>query len=547
MNHLNFLSRALVAMVTLLPIGIPAFAHDFEVDGIFYNITDENAKTVEMTYQGDSYSSYSNEYSGAVNIPSSVTYNGTTYSVTSISDNVFKGCNELTSVSIPNSVTYIASEAFAGCSGLASVTIPKSVISIGNYAFNGCTKLTKLIIEDGTKPLSLGCNYDGILNYGKGLFYDCPLKSAYLGRNLNYNAGGRYGFSPFYNKDKLNEVTISNYVTTICTNIFRGCSDLTSITIPNSVVTIGGYAFENCWLLTSITIPNSVKTIGNNAFDGCYKLTSLTIGNSVSEIGKSAFWECKGLTSITIPNSVTKIGASAFFGCSGLTGVNILDLTAWCKIKFDSYDANPLWYAQHLFLNGTEIKNLVIPNDITEIKKYAFIRCCGLTILSISNSVTKIGDEAFESCIRLTGELNIPHSVTEIGEMAFYKCYGMTHVTIPYSVTKIGDKAFKDCNLESVTSYRMIPPSCGSYAFDGSYSSILKVRENAKDAYANASEWHKFTNIQEISGVDDIKMDNNAIEVARYDIHGRLLSKPTEGINIVRMSDGTTRKVTIKN
>ena len=137
--------------------------------------------------------------------------------------------------------------------------------------------------------------------------------------------------------------------------------------------------------------------------------------------------------------------------------------------------------------------------------------------------------------------------MTEIGEMAFYKCYGMTHVTIPYSVTKIGDKAFKDCNLESVTSYRIIPPSCDSYAFDGSYSSILKVRENAKDAYANASEWHKFTNIQEISGVDDIKMDNNAIEVARYDIHGRLLSKPTEGINIVRMSDGTTRKVTIKN
>ncbi len=197
MNHLNFLSRALVAMVTLLPIEIPAFAHDFEVDGIFYNITDENAKTVEMTYQGDSYSSYSNEYSGAVNIPSSVTYNGTTYSVTSISDNVFKGCNGLTSVSIPNSVTYIGNEAFSGCSGLASVTIPKSVISIGNYAFNGCTKLTKLIIEDGTKPLSLGYNYDGILNYGKGLFYDCPLKSAYLGRNLNYNAGGRYGFSPF--------------------------------------------------------------------------------------------------------------------------------------------------------------------------------------------------------------------------------------------------------------------------------------------------------------------------------------------------------------
>ena len=254
MKNLIFLSRTLVAMVTILSGGLSAFAHDFQVNGIYYNYLDETAKTVEVTYKGSSHSSYFNEYTGTVTIPSSVTYNG-----------------------ITNSVTEIGNEAFSGCSGLASVTIPKSVISIGNYAFNGCTKLTKLIIEDGTKPLSLGYNYDGILNYGKGLFYDCPLKSAYLGRNLNYNAGGRYGFSPFYNKDKLNEVTISNYVTTICTNIFRGCSDLTSITIPNSVVTIGGYAFENCWLLTSITIPNSVKTIGDNAFDGCYKLTSLTL------------------------------------------------------------------------------------------------------------------------------------------------------------------------------------------------------------------------------------------------------------------------------
>lgn len=134
---------------------------------------------------------------------------------------------------------------------------------------------------------------------------------------------------------------------------------------------------------------------------------------SVTSIKSSAFEYCISLPSITIPNSVTSIGDAAFNGCTGLTEVNITDLSAWYKINFGNSNANPLHYAHHLKLNGTEVTNLVIPNDITEIKQYAFDGCTGLTSVAIPNSVTSIGEYAFKSCTGLTS-VTIPNSVTTI-------------------------------------------------------------------------------------------------------------------------------------
>ena len=463
--------RTTIAIAIMLCVALPTFAHDFEVNGIYYNYLDETAKTVKVTYKGDSYYSYSNEYTGAVSIPSSVTYNSTTYSVTSIGSSAFEGCTGLTSVTIPNSVISIASSAFdntgwynnqpdgilyldncclgykgngptgtlsikegtrligdyafSGCSGLTSVTIPNSVTSIGNSAIYGCSGLTSVTIPNS------------VTSIGKSAFYGCS---------------------------GLTSVTIPNSVTTIGSSAFRECTGLTSVTIPNSVTSIGDWTFYGCAGLTSITIPNSVTTIGNWAFYGCSGLTSVTIPNSVTSIGKSAFYGCSGLTSVTIPNSVTTIGSSAFFKCTGLTSVNITDLSAWCKIDFGNSEANPLYYAKKLKLNGKEIKDLVIPNDITEIKDYAFYGCSGLTSVTIGNSVTSIGYNAFSYCHSLTS-ITIPNSVTSIGTSAFYNCTNLTSVTIGNSVTTIGSSAFRECTgLTSVT----IPNSVttiGSSAF----------------------------------------------------------------------------------
>ena len=211
----------------------------------------------------------------------------------------------------------------------------------------------------------------------------------------------------------------------------------------------------------------TVKYIDSNAFKNCTELTSVRIGNSVTTIGSNAFDGCTGLTSVTIGNSVISVGYNAFNDCSSLTRVNISDLETWCRINFLGRTTNPCFYAHHLFLNGVEIKDLVIPNSITSINPYAFVGCSGMTSLSIPNSVTSIGERAFCNCDSLSsimiGEpttigdyafaycnglksIAIPNSVTSLGQGAFYGCKGLTSATISNSITTISYMAFFDCN-----------------------------------------------------------------------------------------------------
>ena len=140
------------ALLLLCCVGM-AKAHDFEAGGIYYNILSETDKTVAVTYQGDSYNAYNNEYTGSVVIPESITYNGTTYSVTSIGESAFFWCDGLTSITIPNSVTSIGENAFAYCSGLTSITIPNSVTSIGDNAFYACRGLTSITIPNSVTSI----------------------------------------------------------------------------------------------------------------------------------------------------------------------------------------------------------------------------------------------------------------------------------------------------------------------------------------------------------------------------------------------------------
>ncbi len=285
MKNTNFgkpLSR-LIIMMAICMLSLHAMAYDFfytyQGKKLYYTITSSN--TVEVTYYRHPQNN-NNFVSGDVVIPSSVTNNGTTYSVTSIGASAFQSCSGLTSVTIPNSITSIGDSAFADCSGLTSVTIGNSVTSIGNYAFYECSGLTSSTI--GNSVTSIG-----------GL--------------------------AFYNCSSLTSITIPNSVTSIGDSAFADCSGLTSITIGNSVTSIGGSAFENCSSLTSVTIPNSVTLISEWAFLGCSGLTSVTIPNSVTSIGVGAFADCSGLTSATIPNSVTSIADCAFVNCSSLTSI----------------------------------------------------------------------------------------------------------------------------------------------------------------------------------------------------------------------------------
>ena len=316
------MKRLSILLLSLLCTAATTFAYDFQSGDLYYNITSDT--TVEVTYQKywqEIWNSANYQGLTTATIPETVTYNGTTYSVTSIGDYTFDNCFSLTSVTIPNSVTNIGMSALYGCSGLTSITIPNFVTSIGNNAFSGCSSFTSITIPNS------------VTSIGNYAFISCESLTSMMVESGNTVYDTRENCNAIIETASktliagCQSTTIPNSVTSIGGSAFYGCSSLTSLTIPNSVTSIGSSAFSDCSSLTSITIPNSVTTVGDYAFYKCSSLTSITIPNSVTTVGDYAFYKCSSLTSITIPNSITSIGWRAFLACSSLTQITCLAQT----------------------------------------------------------------------------------------------------------------------------------------------------------------------------------------------------------------------------
>lgn len=196
----------------------------------------------------------------------------------------------------------------------------------------------------------------------------------------------------------------------------------------------------------------SIKSIATSQFKNNTTITSfdeLQYFTGLTTINSNAFLGCSSLTSIAIPSSLTSTGNNVFNNCSSLAAVHISDLEAWCNISYSNMNSNPLfWGYHHLYLNGEEIKDLVIPNTVTTIKTFAFMGGSSFTSVTIPNSVTSIGNSAFYRCSGLTS-ITLPNNAVTFGSNVFTSCTSLTSVTIPPNVMSIGASMFSGCSLLS--------------------------------------------------------------------------------------------------
>ena len=343
----------------------------------------------------------------------------------------FSDCASLASIEIPDSVKSIGNGAFSGCTSLTSVAMGEGMTTIGSSAFSGCSDLATIGIPGGVTTI------------GSGAFYGCD--------SLNYNV--------FDNANYLGNSSEPYYALIGATS-----KNIPSCVIEPNTKLILSSAFSHCTLLTSIEIPDGVMKIGGYAFSDCTSLTSVEIPDSVTEIGDDAFSGCTAMTSVTIPDSVKLIGVKAFYNCIALNAVYITDIAAWCAIVFCDSSANPLRYSKNIYVNGNLVTDLVIPDGVEKIEKYAFGGCTTLTSVEFPDSLIEIDNASFKGCGKITS-IRVPENVTRIGNESFRSCTKLKSVFFGGSMITIGKSAFRACTALQAVTFPGSLMSIGDYAF----------------------------------------------------------------------------------
>lgn len=439
-------------------------------------------------------------------------------SVTKINDHIFKNNNHITSINMHNEVTTIGKYSFYGMSVLNSVTIGNKVTHIGNYAFAYDKALTSISIPSSVIEIGDNAFYD-VTSLESVHITDLEawlrITFGYYTANPVYN----YQATLYLNGQELTDLVIPESITELKSYAFYNHKALTSITIPNSGIHINYRALYgtslnaihvndlHAWCnttfqdsdshpskpcsiylngeqITTFVVPDdveqinsylfyyydkevilgkSIKSIGTGAF-AYSDITQMVLPDGLETIGNSTFYRCTQLKSINIPTTLNFIGDQAFSECNNLERVDIANISSWCNIDFFSSVSNPVRPITQVYLNGSLLSDLIIPNDITQIKNNTFVNF-PITSVLMHDDITLIGNYSFYGCTNLT-TIHIPNKVTSIGDNAFTRCTSLTQIILPDSVITLGEHVFSYCeNLEYVkigNGIKIIP----AYAFN---------------------------------------------------------------------------------
>ena len=380
--------------------------------------------------------------------------------ISEIGDYAFYGCNNLESVSFSTSLTTIGNYAFSKCTGLEKVELPEGVSTIGARAFENCTLLTEVTIPVSVESGSVTYTYYSTSHKALGIFNGCSNLTT-----VNFAEGTTHIHAGLFAGSGLKEITIPETVATIGDYAFASCTFLQRINFPVSLEKISGYVFANCTALQNIEYPEGISEIGDYAFYKCTSLERIELPEGLSTLGLRVFENCKSLIEVTLSLSILN-GASSytyntssheawgtFNGCSSLTTVNFPD--------------NTTRIPGGLFA-GSGIKEITIPETVTEIGSYAFASCKSLQGINFPASLEKIRGHAFANCTALQN-IEYPDGIKELGDYTFYGCTSLERIEFPEGLSTLGLRVFENCKgLIEVTLSLSVLNGASSYTYNSS-------------------------------------------------------------------------------
>ena len=467
--------------------------YDVKIDGLYYilfrpeRVEEDDDFSAQLT--NPPYGNTDYDQLTTVDIPSYVTYEGDTYIVRSIGGAAFYNCNNLISVTIPNTIWSIQNSAFGNCSTLTSINIPDSASSIGDYAFEGCSALPEITIPESVTSL---------------------------------------GSSAFENCINLSSIVMSDNIKSIGRSTFKGCGSLQSITIPYRTTTVAEDAFEDCTSLKNIEWNSEYTYDFQYAASPFYKIrkniTSITFGVGVTKIPNYLCYDMTNLQSVTIHCGVTKIGYNTFDFCNPNIIYFMGDLTEWCTKGWSPASITRVYT---LYINNQLVADVVVSDKVEKISDYAFAGCTNLSSAVIPNSIEEIGKYAFARCGNMTSVL-LSNNITKLKTGTFTDCTSLTSIVLPQNISSIENDAFAYCsNLMDIYTESTTPPSIysGTFSYINS-ANIVHIPFGCTNIYKSTDFW-KNMNLQ-VDVYQYINSFSTSCSV-RFSIKGQIASCSIEG------------------
>ncbi len=562
------------------------WSYDFFVDGIYYNRLSSSSLMVEAMY-----AETNSPYSGMVIIPATVQYNGDTYTVSTIAETPFSYINGIESITIPSSISNIGQRSFSNCTNITNVICEwenPSNVSVSESSFNGVYSTATLYVPLGTSE-----TYQSLAPWS--LFSSIEEYDPVDGR-IKYNiTNGGATIASYQSTDLEGNITIPENVISEGANFkvievgnyaFNECRNIINVSLPDCVTKIGDYAFRECNNMENTPIPNSVTYIGTGAFEGCYSITSAVIPYGINEIRASEFYYCTSLADVSIPETVSTINGSAFGYCA-FTNITIPEAVTYI--------------GDHTFEFCPNLSEITIPNKVTTLDIGAIRHCTSLKEVTLGESVKTLGDYVFVGCENLEKITSYNPEPPTCGKNVFLDVDTQTCILyVPKGAKEayasadtwedfynIEEKDFVTENLhndllndiETVQetlefSWNVITTDYSDVAdeFESVYASLVeelkKLLEELEEAYNNgtldetlAEEIRaKLEEIRQqieelleaaknahdaLDGIESINIYSSRVQ-GIYTIDGKVVDAPQRGVNIVKFSDGSTKKVLVK-